>query len=485
MTTIPAEAKPAPAVNWVAGLWRWHFYASFIVIPIFAMLAVTGLMWLYRYEIQTALHPGVVAGFDHARPQPLDDQVAAVMAAYPDAHVLSVMEPWADRATMVVVQDGDVQRQVYVDPGTARVTGALEADHEIYDIAIQLHGDLTAGRWGDGLIELAACWAIVMALTGYYLFFSRPRAWSRSSNVANAGRVGAQNLRFSHGVLGLFIGVGILFQVVSGLPWTGLWGERVQQFAAGRGLSLWGEDPGAESTLGDRLEASSGESAPAPWALGESAVPSSGHAGHPPSGGGLAAIGLSLDALAAKAEGDRLPRPYLILMPEGETGVFSVLADQWMVKGNPAFRDVTQERVLHFDRYSGEIIGRYGYADYSPVAKLVSQGIAIHEGRRFGLVTTVTATLFCLGILAMCVTGPLMWWSRRRAGRGLDAPRGSLPLASPWLLGVVVALGVALPLFGLSLAAVLLLDRLLIRRVPSLRRFFNTAAPATPRETAP
>jgi len=38
-----------------------------------------------------------------------------------------------------------------------------------------------------------------------------------------------------------------------------------------------------------------------------------------------------------------------------------------------------------------------------------------------------------------------------------------------------VALGVFLPLFGISLLAVLLVDQLLLRRVPALARWFGTA----------
>jgi uncharacterized iron-regulated membrane protein len=39
----------------------------------------------------------------------------------------------------------------------------------------------------------------------------------------------------------------------------------------------------------------------------------------------------------------------------------------------------------------------------------------------------------------------------------------------------MVALGLFLPLFGISLLAVLLLDQLVLRRVPALSRWFDTA----------
>ena len=36
--------------------WRWHFYASFLVIPVVLVLAVTGLIYLFRFQLEPALH---------------------------------------------------------------------------------------------------------------------------------------------------------------------------------------------------------------------------------------------------------------------------------------------------------------------------------------------------------------------------------------------------------------------------------------------
>ena len=72
------------------------------------------------------------------------------------------------------------------------------------------------------------------------------------------------------------------------------------------------------------------------------------------------------------------------------------------------------------------------------------------------------------------VSGPLMWWRRRPKNGTLGAPRAKMPLkATPLLAIPVAALAVFLPLFGLSLVAVLLLDQLLLRRATPLRRWFN------------
>ncbi|MGL5828283.1 MAG: PepSY domain-containing protein, partial [Angustibacter sp.] len=130
------------------------------------------------------------------------------------------------------------------------------------------------------------------------------------------------------------------------------------------------------------------------------------------------------------------------------------------------FHDPGREKTVHVDRFGGQIVAEYGYPQYSALAKTVAQGIAVHEGRRFGLANLVWTTLFCLAVVTLCVTGPVMWWRRRpRGSTSVGAPRGRMPLATtPALTSLVIALGLLLPLFGLSLLLVLAVDRWGIRR---------------------
>ncbi|HEX2807217.1 MAG TPA: PepSY domain-containing protein, partial [Kineosporiaceae bacterium] len=274
--------------------WRWHFYAALLVVPILLMLAVTGLVYLFRWQIDPAMHPGVlmVSVPAHGAPLPLVTQESAVKAAYPNKPITAVQQSAEDRATYFTIAMGENDsRNVYVNPYTARVLGTLAPDDLLSNIAVKIHGnivfgkvrdlplfhdpivgkDLVLGDIGDRIIELAACWAMVMTLTGYYLFL-RGRG-ARLKRVAAGAK--AATLRNRHGVIGATLGVGILFLVVSGLPWTGLWGGKVQQWAAGHGLSLWGDDPGATSTLGAKLAQLGSTSAPAPWAEGGAPMPAS------------------------------------------------------------------------------------------------------------------------------------------------------------------------------------------------------------------
>ena len=464
-TTPDTSASSAPG-GLFGPFWRWHFYASVLVIPILFVLATTGLVYLYRATLDPMVYPGVLRVDDrpgqHA--QPLSAQQAAAEKVFPGKPVTAAAEGSDGRTTKFSVAVGEEEtRTVYVDPWTAQVTGDLAPTDLLSDKAIKIHGTLLAGKVGDGVIEVGVCWAIVMALTGYYLYW-RGRA-ARAARIARGAK--AAVLRHRHATFGAIAGVGILFLVVSGLPWTGFWGDKAQNIATGRGTSFWGDDPGAESTLGAAEKAATGVTAPAPWALGESTVPTSGAASGTP---------VSVDAAVSAAQDYGLAEPYVVLYPDGDTGVYSVVSDGWNDPGNPAFQDITRERTVHVDQYTGQVIASYGYQDYSLLAKGVINGIALHEGRRFGTLTQITSTLFCLGVIFLCVSAPIMWRKRRPAGSGLAAPRGRMPLRrSPFLALALVALAVFLPLFGATLLAVLVLDQLVVRRVPALRRAFGSA----------
>lgn len=444
--------------------WRWHFYASFLVIPIFALLAVTGLIYLFRFQIEPLLHADAMRVEQPAGQEfrtTLSTQLAAVEEKYPNAEIGLVREGRdADDATAFAVtrEDGSTT-DVFVDPWNATVQGSVNPDTTVSGYAVRLHGDLMAGRWGDGLIEVAACWAIVMALTGYYLFVAgrKARLRRKAKNVAGAA------LRHRHGLIGAVAGVGLLFMVITGLPWTGFWGEKVQTFATERGSSMWSLDPGAQSQPGSALDESLPHShaVEVPWAQGNTTVPKSDP-------DGLGASVANIDSAVVVGERAGLKHPMSIVLPAGDDGVYSVMGD--------AFYAPSEERTVHVDQYSGQVRSDYSFDDYPLLAKTVAQGIGLHEGRSLGVISFWSAALFCVAVLVLCVTGPLMWWRRRPTKSGsVGAPRGRLPIRSTWWLGAgLVVLGIFLPLFGLTLIAVLVLDQLVLRRIPALRRTFDS-----------
>jgi len=257
--------------------------------------------------------------------------------------------------------------------------------------------------------------------------------------------------------------------LVSGLPWTGLWGTQVQQLATDRGTSMWSLDHGGVSDPTSSLDESLPHShaVDVPWGMGASPVPQSSV---PAGGAEVESFSVAnIDTAVAVADGEGLRHPMTVAVPgDDAAGVFSVIGY--------AFDAPSDERTVHVDRYGAQVVSTYGFDDYPVLAQVVSQGIGLHEGRSLGLWSFWGSALMCAAVIFMCLSGPLMWWRRRPSGAGaLGAPRGRMPLRATPLLGVgLVLLGVLLPMFGISLVVVLLLDQVVLRRVPALSSCFAT-----------
>jgi uncharacterized iron-regulated membrane protein len=459
----PPERRSRPGL--FRAVWRWHFYASFLVIPVLLVLATTGLIYLFRFQLEPLIHHDLmfVEPAADTVAQPYDTQLVVAQREVPGGTAMSMTEPAAEDGSTVfsfAMADGST-RDVYVDPYSLQALGSLNPDTTLSGYAVRLHAELMAGRFGDTVIELAACWAIVMAISGYYLF---ARGWRARRRALKRDRPGAR-LRHRHGLIGAFVGVGLLFLLVSGLPWTGFWGAQAQQLASDRGSSLWSTDPGAisdpTSTLDESLPHSHQDQLP--WAQQDEDVPTS----EPPAPGEERNYA-TIDTAVLLADREGLRHPMTVTVPSEADGVFSVIGY--------AFDAPTDERTVHVDRFGGEAVSAYGFDDYPALAKVVSMGIGLHEGRALGDTNFVLSALVCVAVIASCVTGPLMWWRRRpRRATSIAAPRGRLPLrTTPLLAAAIVCLGVFLPFFGISLAVLLLLDHLVLRRVPGLAGWFDS-----------
>ena len=122
-----------------------------------------------------------------------------------------------------------------------------------------------------------------------------------------------------------------------------------------------------------------------------------------------------------------------------------------------------QRTNVEIDGATGSLVGRVDFAQRHWVDRVVGYGIAWHEGALFGLANQLFALAILIALVALSVSGVVMWWRRRPEGRlGAPAPKGVL--RHSWLLvGLTVALAFVVPLFGLSLALIVLVERILVR----------------------
>ena len=414
-------------------VWRWHFIAGLLILPFVLILAVTGGIYLFKDEINDAAHSRLRL----VTPASVQMAAASVLAAAAlEAHpgeIRSYSPPaGADRSAEVDILGPDgLKNTVYVDPYSAEVLGTLwdagAAGSPAMYVVRKLHSLEYVGWFGNRLIEMAAGWMVLLVASGIYLWWPRGKGLGTVSIKASRGRPWWRDL---HAVTGLYTGVFIVFLAMTGLPWSGVWGGKFYDIANELGLGMpegyWSGLPASTVPLADATDR-------APWIIEQQPVPLSGAASGVPQ---------TLDQVIATVEKRGIVPGYAVSMPKGPEGVFtaSVYPD-----------DITYERVIHLDQYSGEVLYDAGLSDLGTLGRWAEWGISVHMGQEWGLANQVVLLLACIAMIGLSVSGATMWWKRRPSG-ALGVPEVPADLRIPrTLLLMALAAGVFFPLVGLSM----------------------------------
>lgn len=428
-----------PGSRWYNAVWRWHFYAGLFCVPFVLWLAITGSIYAWRPQIEAWLdrpYDSLAPTATRASPEAI---AAVAVAAVPGSRLHKYELPQSARSAvrvLVVTSAGD--RRVYVDPYRLTVLGVVSEDQRPMQIVSHLHGELLAGAWGSYIVEIAACWTLVMILTGLYLWW--PRGRKGLAGVLYPRLSGGRRLfwRDLHAVTGIWASLFALFVVTTGLPWAKAWGSYFKEIRTFTGTL----DGPVDWTIG-------GRKAPDDPMLGE-------HAGH--MGMAMVRQGVRLGELnrtVAVATALNFAPPVLVSPPGKEP-------HRWIIASDAADRPLRAQAVV--DGTTGAVRARKDFAERHWIDRAVGYGIATHEGQLFGIANQLLITLGALMLMTLSVSGAISWWRRRPSGR-LGAP---LPLSRPRFGGAlvvaIVALGLAMPLFGASLLTVLAVERGLRRR---------------------
>lgn len=452
-----AAAEPsALAQRLYRAIWRWHFFAGLLAVPFMISLAVTGGLYLFNDEIDASLfryRNYVTVGGTELPPSAI---VERAVAAVPGAAFSSFRTPaGADRSARVTVSAEAGKVLVFVNPYDGAVLDTVAAAQEFNQVVEDLHSLDYFGAAFERIIEVVAGFAVVLVLTGVYLWWPR----RQSGGVVSVRGTPARRVfwRDLHAVTGIFAAVLILFLAFSGLLWTGFWGSKVNTYLTANGIgypaALWDRVPPSMLVTTDVLPKTA-------WLMENAPVPGS----TPPGEGQVALPPIGLDNAVTIADAAGMLPGYDLAPPAGETGVYTAAI-------YPA--DLQYERTLHIDQYTGERLVDAAYADYPATGKLIEWGINVHKGREWGLFNQLLMLATCLLVIAMSVTGVVMWWKRRPKGR-IGVPPG--PRAARVYLGlwaIAAVFGVLFPLTGLAILAMILLDQVVIRFVPPLRRLFS------------
>ncbi|CCM74107.1 PepSY-associated TM helix domain-containing protein [Rhizobium mesoamericanum] len=424
-------------------VWRWHFYASLLVLPFMFTLAITGGIYLFKDEIEATIHSDLKRveaqpGINRAAPSAM---VAAALAVHPGIAVKFTDPATPDASAEITVgTQGEGRLVVYVNPYTAEVLGALPDHGTVMWRIRNLHSLKYFGNHARMLIEITAGWSILLVVTGIYLWPRRQTGGVLSVRGTPKRRVFWRDM---HAVTGILVGFFIVFLAITGMPWSGVWGGKVNEWANGNNFGYPAGVRVAVPMSDEHLD----HIAKTSWSLEQAQVPQSpGHAHH--------AQPIGLDDAVATFDRFGLHRGYVVNMPTKADGVFT---------GSVYPDDLSRQRVVHLDQYSGTPLIDMSYADYGPLGKSLEWGINTHLGQQFGLANQVVLLAACVAIILLAASAAVMWWKRRPAGSLGVPPMPADKRIFRVLIAILAIGGVLFPLVGLSLVSMLGLDRLYVR----------------------
>ena len=425
---LAASGTPARQRLYTA-MWRWHFYAGLLSIPICMFLGTTGAIYLFKPFVEPLLYHDLQTVEVGDAKLPLSQQLEAAQSARPNARAGSITpgnDPKAATEVGMRTPSGE-NLLVYVNPYTGTVTGELDRSRMFMQQVRDLHGELMMGKFGTLFVELTACWTIVLIATGIYLWWPRPAFRLKGVFIPRLRQGSRIFWRDMHSVVAMYASAIVLVLLVTGLPWTTVWGGFFKEF---------------QSTTGQARPLAAEFRVPFKSVKPEGARP------------------LSLTNAIDVAHANGITSGYTITLPRGPEGTFGFT--------NRAM-NLADSQFLFLNQYTGEVINQATWDDHPVAAKAVALGIRLHQGELFGVANLILMLIGALAVIWMSFSAAVMWWGRRPPGK-LGVPARPAYWSIPrGIAAIILLLAILLPLVGVSLLLVLLFEKTVLKRVPRIR----------------
>jgi len=413
-------------------VWRWHFYAGLLVLPVLLTAAITGGLYVFIQELEPLMYPERTVAVQE-EVVPYQQQLEAAKAVVPEgfeAHGLTIS---ADPKLATIVnfhQEPDRYLYIFVNQHTGVVQGQSEYGDSFFDIVLKIHRTLFIGTVGRYLVEISTSWGIILAITGLYLWWPRGREKVKGIWLPRLKGKSYVIWRDWHTVPGFYFSLLAFLVMFTGLFFT-------EFFGSGYRLMAFMTNSYAASDV-----------SPPNSAVVEGANP------------------LRVDDIIGIARREQSEKELYIDFPHTKENSYSVYggtADSLSTYSN-----------MYIDQYSGAVLDHLTWNDLSAVAIVQLLPYPIHVGSIYGLPTKILAVLVCALIVAMSVTGAVMWWKRRPRGKTGFPHKPQAFKPAKWLIMLICLLGLVMPAAGISILTILFGDWLL--QLWKTRRATNASA---------
>lgn len=423
-------------------IWRWHFYAGIFAIPFVILLSLTGAIYLFKpyYEHwQERDYRGLQVTGEALAP---NDQITAALAAVENGELLSYRLPQSpDEAVLIKVQ-ADTNWMVFVNPYTGAVLAKERTDDQLMNIVKTIHGELLLGNVGSILVELAACWAIVLIVTGLYLWWPRNTRGMAGIIYPRLRESSRTFWRDIHAVTGIWISALALFLLITGLPWALVWGSALKEVRAIDFSQVAQEEQQQDWSQGRHQEHQT-------WRAQASDV-----------------FNLTPEVLHA-AQQLNLAAPVELSVATNHSHNGHHIS--WKVSSQTPNRPQRADVWINGD---GSIDKRSDFAQKKFLDRAIGIGVAAHEGYLFGWFNLVLGVLTCAGLILISVSGFILW-RKRKPESALGAPPPMPARVGFTVVAITLGLAIFLPVLAVSLVAILVIEFFVLRRLKGVNQWLG------------
>jgi uncharacterized iron-regulated membrane protein len=351
-----------------------HLWCGLTAALLLLLLGTTGALIAFEDEIDRALNAKLTYVQPIGQPLTLTAITQKLLERYPGARIEGFQLPQRpDLSLFVGLTDASGKETLlFLNPYTAEILGTAAESNRLMSRVHQFHTHLLAGQVGKQIMGWSGVLLLVLSITGIVLWWPTKLfrlRWSGSGKRFNFEL---------HNTVGVLSSVFLfLFAWTAAcIHWereVGNLAQKISKAPPAHPAALQVSKPGAQPLSADRL-----------LEIAHNALP---------------------EARIMDLELPRSPKQPAALalkFPEDHT---------------PLGR--TRMRI---DAYSGKVLQLQSSRDFAPAMKYARMwNRELHTGDILNLPTRILAAFFSLMLPVLALTGPLIWWNRRKANSAKSA----------------------------------------------------------------
>jgi uncharacterized iron-regulated membrane protein len=417
--------------------WRWHIIAGLITLPIVLLLCITGVIYLFKEDYNNWAYQQVrsIAPTANQRQNgyvSFDKQLEAA-SQHASRPIMQITLPSSEKeaASFRIQAKRHARQLVYVNPYTGEVTGELNQHDTLMYTIRKLHGELLLHTPGTLVVELVASWFIILLITGIYMWWPLKK-WSPAGLFSIRTQKGQRILwRDIHAVGGFWLSLFMLVIISGAMPWTDIFGGNLKQVQAATDTGFpatWRKAPNVLSTVQDKA--------------------------------------LPLEKIINIAQNQGLSGKLTLSIPKEATGTFKLANRSFWLQ---------DQQVIYLDQFSGEVLKRHSWKEVGILMDLRQIAMRLHQGE-YGRISWYSVLIVSLLFTLSSIAG-LISYLKRKPNNSWGFPTVPAQFkVGKALLGIILALAVLFPAFGISLVAIVLVSQLkpLFERCKARIKYIHT-----------